>query len=97
MSNKWFSLTSVAAVLMICGIALSNQSSVADAKAGSTAEVSYPVSTPANFRVQPTSFDCRQVACADDTDCAITQGCSHNGCSHPAPGQAFGSCTVQPQ
>lgn len=97
MSNRWFSLTSVAFVLTIGGIALSNRPSLAEASAGSTTEASCPLPALASLQVQPTGVDCRLVACVDDSDCAITQGCSHNGCSNPAPGQAFGSCTVQPQ
>lgn len=97
MLNRWFSLTSVAFVLTTGGIALSNRPSLAEASAGATAEASCPLPALASLQVQPTGVDCRQVACASDFDCEISQACSNNTCSHPAPGQAFGSCTVQPQ
>jgi hypothetical protein len=97
MFNRPFLLTFVIGALTVCGIALTSQSSVAEAGSAPASRASHVVATPDALQLHAPSIDCRFVACASDFDCQITTGCSHNTCSNPAPGQAFGQCTVRPQ
>ena len=97
MFNRPLLLTFVIGVLTVCGIALSSQSSVAEAGSAPASQASLAVATPDALQLHAPSIDCRFVACASDFDCQITSGCSLNACSRPAPGQAFGRCTVRPQ
>jgi hypothetical protein len=97
MLNRSVMMTLVAGVLICCGVALGGQSTPAEARSVSAPEVSESIPGFTTLQLQPSVVDCRFVACASDEDCAITSGCSHNLCSNPATGQAFGRCTVRPQ
>ena len=94
--SKSILLSAVAAALLTFGVGLTSESSTASAAAPRD-QSSYPVTTPTQLQLHPTQVDCRFVACVDDQDCAISSGCSANSCSNPAPGQAFGRCTVRPR